>query len=332
MAKLFHGDCKEVMQGLQPESVDLAFWSPPYHVGKGYEAGMSFSDWRELLGSAVTGCARLLKPGGFLVVNIADILCFQDDTMPKIQAMNIGRQIGITKSAILATLAEHPEYNRYQLAAALGCSEQTIDRRLNGNNVRGGKSNNQTRVYLVGGLIETIGAEAGLFLYDRRIWAKDPCWANSQWHSLSYRAVDEFEYLFIFWKPGVTVVNRSRLHSKEWGAWGSRGIWNIPSVRSNDEHEAMFPLELAERVVRLYSEAGETVLDCFMGLGTTGEACRKHGREFIGIEKERQYFLKAKTRLTTACTGLAGFSASPSESTLEGFTGQVGLSQPTANQ
>jgi len=36
--------------------------------------------------------------------------------------------------------------------------------------------------------------------------------------------------------------------------------------------------------------------------------------------------------LTTACTGLAGFSASPSESTLEGFTGQVGLSQPTANQ
>ena len=39
-----------------------------------------------------------------------------------------------------------------------------------------------------------------------------------------------------------------------------------------------------------------------------------------------------KARLTTACTGLAGFSASPSESTLEGFTGQVGLSQPTANQ
>jgi hypothetical protein len=47
---------------------------------------------------------------------------------------------------------------------------------------------------------------------------------------------------------------------------------------------------------------------------------------------QTESYCKRKRRLTTACTGLAGFSASPSESTLEGFTGQVGLSQPTANQ
>ena len=56
----------------------------------------------------------------------------------------------------------------------LGCSEQTIDRRLNNNNVRGGIDTQSSRkVKLVGGLIEQWADEAGLYLYDRRVWVKD---------------------------------------------------------------------------------------------------------------------------------------------------------------
>lgn len=58
----------------------------------------------------------------------------------------------------------------------------------------------------------------------------------------------------------------------------------------------------------------------------------RNGEKRIEYESVILFVLKSKRLLTTACTGLAGFSASPSESTLEGFTGQVGLSQPTANQ
>lgn len=58
----------------------------------------------------------------------------------------------------------------------------------------------------------------------------------------------------------------------------------------------------------------------------------RNGEKRIEYESVILFVLKSKRLLTTACTGLAGFSALPSESTLEGFTGQVGLSQPTANQ
>ncbi len=122
---------------------------------------------------------------------------------------------------------------------------------LNGNNIRGGKYNTQTRVHLVGGVVESASTDAGLYLYDRRIWVKDPAWENSKWHTLSYRAVDEFEYIYFFWKPGAPVVDRNKLTSEEWGIWGSRAVWNIQSVRTNDDHEAKFPVELPRRIVKL---------------------------------------------------------------------------------
>ncbi|WP_214282812.1 hypothetical protein, partial [Escherichia coli] len=69
---------------------------------------------------------------------------------------------------------EHPGLNRHELAKILGCSEQTIDRRLNGNNIRGGKYATQTKVKLIGHNLEKYAEESGMYLYDRRIWVKDP--------------------------------------------------------------------------------------------------------------------------------------------------------------
>ncbi len=44
---------------------------------------MTFNDWRELLSKVIASHTRILTPGGFLVVNIGDILCFPDETMPR---------------------------------------------------------------------------------------------------------------------------------------------------------------------------------------------------------------------------------------------------------
>jgi site-specific DNA-methyltransferase (adenine-specific) len=171
---------------------------------------------------------------------------------------------------------------------------------MNGNNTRGGKAESQTRVQTVGGMIERWALEAGFYLYDRRIWVKDAAWENSRWASLSYRAVDEFEYVYILWKPGVTNVNRDRLSREEWRDWGSRAVWSFPSVRCNDDHEAKFPLELPSRVVRLLSDAGSVVLDPFMGSGTTAFACLAEGRQFIGFELDPTYCDTANRRIAEA--------------------------------
>jgi site-specific DNA-methyltransferase (adenine-specific) len=180
------------------------------------------------------------------------------------------------------------------LAELFGCSEQTIDRRLKHNNIRGGKYDTQTRVKIVGGLVEDLALQAGLYLYDRRVWVKDAAWENSRWHSISYRAVDEFEYIYIFWKPGITRIDKNRLTKDEWIEWGSRAVWTIPSVRANDDHEAKFPLELPRRIIRLLTKPDDIVLDCFVGSGTSAVAAILEGRRYIGIDNQENYVKMAR--------------------------------------
>ena len=236
-----------------------------------------------------------------MVINIADILCFPDENIPRFQGMNIQNQKSpVTKEMVLEAKKNNPGAGRYKLAEILGCSEQTIDRRLNGNNIRGGKYQTQTRVKLVGGHLEEYAYNVGLYLYDKRIWAKDPAWANSKWTTNTLKAVSEYEDLYIFWKPGEQVIDRAKLSPEEWKEWGYRGIWYINSVRANDEHEAQFPVQLAERVIKLFSEEDETVLDPFFGSGTTGIAAINQNRKYIGIEKEEKYVELSKKKIKEA--------------------------------
>lgn len=212
--KIYCGEAEVLMRQIEPDSIAVSVWSPPYHVGKNYESGQSYEEWLTMLETVIKLHYTVLKPGGFLAINIGDILCFPDTNMPRIQANNVSmRKCSITEEDVLEAQAEHPDYNRHQLAKLLGCSEQTVDRRLHGNNIRGGKYNTQTRVKIVGGLVEEMALSAGLYPYNRRVWVKDAAWANSNWTTNSYRAVDEFEYLYIFWKPGITKVDRRRRRS-----------------------------------------------------------------------------------------------------------------------
>lgn len=292
------GDARLLLPRIALDSIALSVWSPPYFVGKQYESHLTFDAWRSLLKTVIALHYPIIKPGGFLAINIADILCFKDENMPKVQAEVVGRRKSkVTREDVLRAAAEYPQKTRYQLAALLGCSEQTIDRRLNGNNIRGGKYETQTRVKIVGGLVEQWALDAGFYTYDRRVWVKDAAWENSRWATLSYRSVDEFEYIYIFWKPGITTVDRARLTPDEWKDWGARGVWNFPSVRVNDDHEAKFPIELPRRLIRLLTDPDDIVLDCFMGSGTSAVAAAREERRFIGIEMEKKYVALAQQHL-----------------------------------
>jgi len=75
---------------------------------------------------------------------------------------------------------------------------------------------------------------------------------------------------------------------------------NMPQNRSGNakanHHPTVKPVKLMEYLVRLVTPKGGVVLDPFMGSGTTGIACRNLGFDFIGIEKEKEYFEIAKAR------------------------------------
>jgi len=83
-------------------------------------------------------------------------------------------------------------------------------------------------------------------------------------------------------------------------------IWSGLTGASTRDHPAPFPLELAERLVRMFSFVGDTVLDPFMGTGTTNLAAAWLGRSSIGVEIDPHYFEMARRRLVEGTTDLFG--------------------------
>ena len=67
------------------------------------------------------------------------------------------------------------------------------------------------------------------------------------------------------------------------------------------QHSSEKPVALMEYLIKTYTNEGETVLDNCMGSGSTGVACKKTGRHFIGIEKDEKYFKLAVDRVTAYC-------------------------------
>lgn len=80
----------------------------------------------------------------------------------------------------------------------------------------------------------------------------------------------------------------------------ANNIWNIPSAKGRraELHPCPFPLELPSRLIELFSAKGETVLDPFMGSGTTAIAARLLGRHYVGYEREVRFCQIARERLS----------------------------------
>lgn len=87
---------------------------------------------------------------------------------------------------------------------------------------------------------------------------------------------------------------------------GIRGEMRYPNsvqkiIRQTGLHPTQKPVALMEYLIKTYTNEGETVLDNCMGSGTTGVACKKTGRNFIGIEKDEKYFELAVRRVSEYC-------------------------------
>ncbi len=119
---------------------------------------------------------------------------------------------------------------------------------------------------------------------------------------------NDIEFILMERKPGgyrapdlatrVLSVISAENHKK----WFQQ-IWEGVTGASTRHHPAPYPLELAERLVRMFSFVGDTVLDPFLGTGTTAVAAAKWGRNSIGFEIDQHYFDLAHTRVSneTSC-------------------------------
>ncbi len=112
---------------------------------------------------------------------------------------------------------------------------------------------------------------------------------------------NDIEFILLFRKPGEyrhptdEQRARSRLSRQEFSTYFQQ-IWDIKGV-STRRHPAPFPEELASRLIRMFSFTGDTVLDPFVGTGTTCLAALKSGRSSIGVELDQSYVHICQERL-----------------------------------
>ena len=111
----------------------------------------------------------------------------------------------------------------------------------------------------------------------------------------------DYEFILIFKKLGKEtkvskeIKEKSRLTKEEWNTYFN-GHWNFPGERQNG-HIAMFPLELPRRLIKMFSFHGDTVLDPFLGSGTTSKAALELGRNSIGYEINHEFLETIKNKI-----------------------------------
>lgn len=166
--------------------------------------------------------------------------------------------------------------------------------------------------------------EIGFNLHDTMIWAKD---GFSFPYSTRYHQT--FEYMFIFSKgnPKVfnpimdrknktvgssmmgsthrladgSIIKRGNLKENYVQEYGKRyNIWEINAVKGDTGHPAPFPTQLAKDHIISWSNEGDTVLDPFMGSGTTALACIETNREYLGFEIDPTYYEIIQERIYQA--------------------------------
>jgi site-specific DNA-methyltransferase (adenine-specific) len=111
----------------------------------------------------------------------------------------------------------------------------------------------------------------------------------------------DYEFILLFKKGGKPpkvskeAKEKSRLSTEEWNEYFS-GHWTFPGEKQ-DKHLAMFPEELPKRLIRMFTFCGETVLDPFLGSGTTTLAAMNLGRHSTGYEVSEGYLPTIKSKL-----------------------------------
>lgn len=148
--------------------------------------------------------------------------------------------------------------------------------------------------------------EEGFHFIDDILWVKPSGagWATGRGrrfaadrNPLQYKAVPVTEYVLVYRKNTDKLIDwHIRKHPKQELVEASKiedgyeqtNLWNIHPAHSKD-HPAIFPQELAEKVIQYYSFKEDVVLDPFAGIGTTGRAAIKQGRKFVLFEMNEDY-------------------------------------------
>lgn len=172
--------------------------------------------------------------------------------------------------------------------------------RPNGNILVFGSFHN---IYLIGFVLEHV---LGRRILQQITWFKP----NAQPNITGRLPTESTEYIIWACNNTPELATRWTFNYRESKVIGGgkqlRNMWQFPctprSERRAGSHPTQKPVELLERIVRLWTEPGDLILDCFLGTGTTAVAAERLGRKWVGIEREPQYAEIARARIAEVDT------------------------------
>lgn len=289
--EIYVGDAREVLAELPNESVDCCVTSPPYFGLRDYGAegqlGLEATPaaYVEAMTAVFAEVRRVLTPAGTLWLNIGDSYSHGGNG------------------------ARDPE--RWP-------KQSRNDHRVEHPNKAAGKPKDMLGIpWKVAFALQA----DGWYLRSDIIWAKP----NPMPESVTDRPTKAHEYVFLlskspryFYDAAAIAEPAASGFNERWDASEANGtapttrnartVWSIPTEPYAKAHFATFPTALARRCILAGCPEGGTVLDCFLGSGTTALVARKHGRRCLGIELNPAYAAMAAGRCSqlSLLAGLGG--------------------------
>ena len=317
MIDLRHGDCLEVMREMPDNSIDLIATDPPYFKVKGegwdrqWDKPHQFLAW---MGELCEQWQRILKPNGSLYV-------FASPQMRARVELKVGEWFSCLPSITWVKSAGwHAKSSKEQARSFVPQTEAIIfAEHFNADNMAKGEAGYQAkcdelrgfvfeplRAYLDGEreragftkpqVNKALGTQMASHYFSRSQWSLP----TEKWYGKMREVFNNSggDYLRREYEDLRREYEDLRRPFSVTADVPYTDVWTFKTVQAyKGKHPCEKPLEMMEHIVRASSREGATVLDCFMGGGSTGVACRNLGRKFIGIEKDADYFAAAKNRI-----------------------------------
>lgn len=264
--KFIQGDCLEVLKTLPENEIVLAFTSPPYLNAINYEEhvekingkkerwerkDISYDEYKQFLVDRFRELLRVVRPGGFNVVNISPVLWNGERTPLPFHFVSWMEEIGWKfKEDIIW--------------------EKTV--------ARDRRSGVLLQHPFPGYYYPSLVAEY-VFVFQK------PAEKNKD---------------NIYWFRTSKEKENNRIDLLDYQGEKSKNVWKIRPVAPQENiHPCPFPVELADRVIQLYSYKNDIVIDIFAGSGQTNLAAERAGRKHIGIEIQVEYIDYAVERINS---------------------------------
>lgn len=258
-AVIFTGAAENLLSTIPADTINLIVGSPPYNLGKEYERSVDIEDYKQEQKSVLAELHRVLKPNGSICWQVGNYV--KDNQVLPLDFIyyDLFKELGM--------------YLRNRIVWRFGHG-------LNSKKRFSGRY--ETLLWL------TKGHDYKFNLDPVRIRAKYPNKRYSKGEKKGQLSGNP---------KGTNPSDVWDIILKDWES----GFWEIPNVKSNHcektIHPCQFPIELVERCVLALTDEDDTVLDPFMGVGTSIIAAIMHDRKAIGSDKEKKYADVAKERV-----------------------------------